>query len=174
MLVRAAAARARRPRRSRRACRCRSDRRRASAPDPDPAWRRAVSPIWPIHSCCIRRASSGAKIEKRRAATRRPCASRTAPADRSPARARNSVRTSSFMGVKRAGFAAPFERFEVQLGQIHAVPIEALDQRLARPATRRESSRDWSGSSACASRAGRPAAGRSSRATPDDRPRISR
>ena len=80
----------------------------------------------------------GAEVEKR--ATRRVlrsalrCASNSSSGSK-PCGRWNSARTSSFMGVKRAGFACAFERFEIQLGQVHAVPIEAVDQIAARPAT---------------------------------------
>ena len=47
-----------------------------------------------------------------------------------PARARNSARTSVVHGSEAGGIADPFERFEVQLGQVDAIPVESGHQLL--------------------------------------------
>ena len=91
-----------------------------------------------------------------------------------PVQARNSSRTSLFMGVKRAGLSAPSSDSKYNSARLTPSQSKRADQRFNARGDRGERIRDSSGSSACASPVGHPAGLRFFRAIPGDRPRISR
>ena len=85
----------------------------------------------PSHSSCMRLREAGPVFEETRSERHPPWFGEEVERIEASRDARNSRRTSSFIGRERGGIRGAFERFEVQLGEIDAVPIEALIKALS-------------------------------------------